>query len=289
MPPIEKQQFINNLDGYVGAVVIGPKGDDRGIAVEPGGTVWLSEAEQTLTANAPRSAADNPFVPQTWPRFNPDTGANEDVTVTPLTPMDEGRFVPASMRFVPGLEAEGARGLASAQQAATGDEPVVVTSFDAGAVAREQEVREQGPDAQPMRPPPVPPSAAAAAAAAAENARTVAESARRDQEAAQDAAQGSSEPAQPDPTPPPAPQAPPVVTPPPPPPPAPAEPKGRGKGKGKSAVADETAVEVDQAIGEETGAALPPQGDATAGTFTPGEEVGTPDAPQPPPFTPPER
>lgn len=272
MAGIQKQQFRNNLDGWVGAVVIGPKGDDRGIPVEPLGTVWLSEPEQILTANASRSPADNPFVAQEWPRFNPTTGEMETVKVTPLTPVDEGRFVPAQQRFIPGVEAEGVRGVNAATVAATGQEPVSISAEGGHVERREAEVLAGGTHTQP-NPPPSAPKAAADAARAAQEARE-AEAAR--QIAAQEAAQGAVPPPLAAPQPPPAPVAPD--------PPAAPEPPAADV-----PVGEETAAVVDQSVGEETGAALPPQGDATAGTFSPGEEVGTPDAPQqPPPYAPPE-
>lgn len=220
--PIQKQQFRNNLDGYVGAVVIGPRGDDRGVAVEPGGSVWLSEEEQVLTANAPRRPEDNPFVEQTFIVTDQATGELREHKVTPLTPADEGRFVPAELRFVPGTGAP-ATSVAQAQLDATGDKPVVSTTAEIGAVQRHEEVKSMGEDARPNQPPAIPRAAAQAAAAAT-------------------AAEASSE---------------------------------------------ETAAAVDPAVGEETGAAAQPSGEPTPGSFTASEEVGTPDAPQPPPFTPP--
>jgi hypothetical protein len=129
-PQIEKQQFQNQSGGYVGVVVIGVKGEDRGIAVEPDGYVWLSEEEQRLTANAPRRPEDNPFVAQTRQRRNEETDALEDYEVVPLVPVSEERFVPADLRPVPGVQSEGAGAVAVAQAAATGPEPVVPISED---------------------------------------------------------------------------------------------------------------------------------------------------------------
>lgn len=143
---VEKQQFKNNINGYVGAVVIGPKGDDRGVAVAPGATVWLSEQEQVLTANAPRNAKDNPFVEQVFQFTDPVTGEAQELRVTPLTPISEARFVPADMRFVPGVDER------------TGD---VVAVPDAQAPG---EVDVSAPAA--LEPPPVPRAARVAVAAA---------------------------------------------------------------------------------------------------------------------------
>lgn len=168
-PQIEKQQFQNATDGWIGAVSINVKGEEIGVAVEPGGTVWLSEAEQILTANAPRLAADNPFIPQKRQRVDPLTGEAEEVEITPLVPINEGRFVPANERPIP---SDLAAGGGAAQAAATGAEPVVLVSGEPTAESREAQVLTQGDDARPNVPPPPPARAAAAAAAAEEAAST---------------------------------------------------------------------------------------------------------------------
>ncbi len=262
MDPTQQQQFRNNLHGWMGVVKIGPKGDDRGASVRPGGTVWLSEAEQVLTANAPRDPKDNPFVEQEWPVEDPETGEVKLVKITPLTPISDQRYVPAQ-RFVPGVAGEGVRGVRAAQEAATGPEPVVVTTDDEAVARREAEV---------LAAPPMP--SAPAIPLAAQRAADAAAAERAAQEAAQEAAQGALPPqAPPEPVP-----APPVA------PEPPQEPQDMSE-----PAPEETAVQVDHAIGEETGAALPPTGDAEQGSFIASEEVGTPTAPQqPPPFTPPE-
>lgn len=56
-----KDEFRNETKGFVGVVTIDPLGKEKGVAVRPGLTIWLSEAEQILTANAPRHDKDNPF------------------------------------------------------------------------------------------------------------------------------------------------------------------------------------------------------------------------------------
>jgi hypothetical protein len=160
--PIEKQQFRNNTGGWIGAVQIGVKGDEQGVAVEPGGTVWLSEAEQILTANAPRRPEDNPFVAQEHVVTDQTTGARDTITVVPLEPINEGRYVPANERYVPADA-----GFGATQAAATGDEPVVLLSDAPTATSREAEVLAQGDDARPNVPPPPTTRAQAAAEAAA--------------------------------------------------------------------------------------------------------------------------
>lgn len=67
-----RDEFVNTTPGWVGAVQIGPHGEQAGIAIEPNGSVWLTEDEQILTANAPRSDADNPFIPRVEQPMNAD-------------------------------------------------------------------------------------------------------------------------------------------------------------------------------------------------------------------------
>lgn len=158
-PVIDKQQFENQSGGWVGAVVIGPKGDETGVAVEPDGTVWLSEAEQILTANASRKAEDNPFLEQSHRQINPETGEWETVTVTPLVPIQRDRYIPANERPIPSDLRTAAQATGDAQVAATADEPSTVVHEDPVA-AREAAVL--------ANPPVTPPKAAAAAEAAAQ-------------------------------------------------------------------------------------------------------------------------
>jgi hypothetical protein len=66
-----RDEFVNTTAGWVGAVKIGPHGEQRGMAIGPHGNVWLSEDEQILTANAPRDDADNPFLERTLPPEEP--------------------------------------------------------------------------------------------------------------------------------------------------------------------------------------------------------------------------
>jgi hypothetical protein len=147
---VEKQQFINNTGGYIGVTVIGPRGEDHGASVEAGGTVWLSEAEQRLTANAPRLAADNPFIMQRWTRRNPETGALEQYDVTPLTPCSNERYVPADTRPIPATMSPAAVA-AIAAAAATGPDPVSVRVAGDPVTEREEAVM-QSPTAQPTVP-----------------------------------------------------------------------------------------------------------------------------------------
>lgn len=281
MARIEKEQFRNMSGGFIGAVVIGPKGDEKGIPVEPDGTVWLSEEEQILTANAPRLPKDNPFLPWTRVVLNDETGQWEDREFTPLVKIQEHRPVPANFRPIPADIADAAA-TREAEAGARGDEPSVPTVFEGGAVARHAEVASMGEDTRPHQAPPVP-RRAAMAAAMSEDEDTPPqappdplpdpvppggdpertgdpESAQRAQEDAVEA-QSEAAAAQDD------------------------------AAAAQQAAADETAAKVDQSTGEETGAAVTPDAEAPQGEYAEHEEVGTPEAPaqasSPPPYTPP--
>lgn len=82
MPTI-KDQFRNDSGGVAGAVVFSERGDRLGLAVQPGDTVWLSEEEQAVTANAPRDPDDNPFINGT---FSLVTEGKEIRNARPLRP-----------------------------------------------------------------------------------------------------------------------------------------------------------------------------------------------------------
>lgn len=163
-PVIDKQQFENQSGGWVGAVVIGPKGDETGVAVEPGQTVWLSEPEQILTANAPRDPADNPFLEQVQQVIDPTTGEWTEHRVTPLVPIARDRYVPANDRPIPSDLVTRAQADGLAQAAATGDEPEHFVTPDPVA-EREAAVLASEGTAKPNLPA-TPPKAAAAAQAA---------------------------------------------------------------------------------------------------------------------------
>lgn len=275
-PQIEKQQFKNATQGWIGAVSIGPKGDEGGVAVEPGGTVWLSEAEQILTANAPRHAEDNPFIEQTHIVSDPETGARTETKVTPLVLVNEGRFVPANERPIPSDLAAGASG-AVAQDAATGDEPVVPISADVAnnAIVREQQIIDHG---KATRPHEVPVPARAVAAAEAAASATLEELAAEPQPPAEPPTEPPADPQTPvEPQPVEEPPAPTFPTPAAPLPPA-ADPS-RTVPPDEGRVEEETAVQSPGPESEETGAAVPPTGTAPQGEYQAGEEVGTPDAP----------
>lgn len=246
MTTIAKQQFKNNTGGHLGVVLLDSRGVERGASVEPDGFIWLSEAEQILTANAPRQPQDNPFIEHAVERINPESGEVETVTYTPLTPSSDERWVPASERHVPGVA-----GSAQANLAATGPEPVMPLdpTLADNPIVRERQIVAAGPDAAPNQ---VPPPRALAAAEAAKQASARLQSEDTPEEPPSEPQEPPSAP-EPTPEPPPTPEAPEE---------APVQPE------------DETAVKVDPAVGEET-AGAPEQ--PVEGEYGKAEEVGTPD------------
>jgi len=56
-----KDEFENVGTYTVGVTTITARGEYKGVAVRPGDRVWLTQEEQILTANAPRSDAANPL------------------------------------------------------------------------------------------------------------------------------------------------------------------------------------------------------------------------------------
>lgn len=61
-----KSKFRNDSGGVAGAIQLDHRGEAKGIPVYPGESVWLTEQEQVLTANAPRNEEDNPFANGTF-------------------------------------------------------------------------------------------------------------------------------------------------------------------------------------------------------------------------------
>jgi hypothetical protein len=101
----EQRKFINPTPGWVGANIFGPDGKPTAVAVEPGGEIWLTEAEERMTAEAPRYAADNPFVkewdePVEWSSEGTEVIRTIRRTGT-LQLVDEAPRPVASQRFVP--------------------------------------------------------------------------------------------------------------------------------------------------------------------------------------------
>jgi hypothetical protein len=100
----EQRKFVNPTRGYVGANIFGPDGHPTSIAVEPGGEVWLTPAEERMTAEAPRLAVDNPFIkeweePVEWDAFGePMRHVSRQGILTladdPPRPLASDRYIP---------------------------------------------------------------------------------------------------------------------------------------------------------------------------------------------------
>jgi hypothetical protein len=81
-----RTEFKNVSGGVQGAVIVDETGKPKGIPVSDGDSVWLTEAEEILTANAPRRAEDNPF---TNGAFIVLTRASEAANRRPIGSRDE--------------------------------------------------------------------------------------------------------------------------------------------------------------------------------------------------------
>lgn len=102
-----RRKFINPTPQYVGAVIYDEDGKRKGVPVEPGGSIWLSEREERATAEAPREAKDNPFE-AIWQEPTRTTPEGEILESQPRKGMlilsDEPARPIASERFIPGRE-----------------------------------------------------------------------------------------------------------------------------------------------------------------------------------------
>ncbi len=148
MDPSLKDEFRNETKGFVGVISI-DNGKEKGIAVRPGHTVWLSEQEQVLTANAPRLDSDNPFT----------NGSLSLVT----------KAADVKNRRPIGDQAPPAEGAAAPEQVAPSD--------DAPEPPREEKPAEAGPEGNqeaPPTPPPTPRQQADAARVEAETKKAAA-------------------------------------------------------------------------------------------------------------------
>lgn len=102
-----RRKFVNPTPQYVGAVIYDEDGKRKGVPVEPGGSIWLSEREERATAEAPREAKDNPFG-AAWEeptRTTPEGEILETATRHGMLVLsDEPPRSIASERFIPGRE-----------------------------------------------------------------------------------------------------------------------------------------------------------------------------------------
>lgn len=131
-----KRKFHNPTQGWVGAVVLDDDNKPKGRPVEPGGSIWLSQKEERLTAEAPHSAEDNPFTKpwQEVTEFHQDGSAKTTIDhVGVLQLSDEGPREIVSDRFIPsrgesdgddGAEPEGETAVEEPAEEITGAPPL---------------------------------------------------------------------------------------------------------------------------------------------------------------------
>lgn len=110
MGEVLRAKFRNESGGYLSVVTINSRGDEKGVAVDPDGEVWLSQEEIRATAEAPRLAQDSPFEPQEIHYRDAETGEESTRTVTPLVQITELRSVPTTGRHVPEIAASAPQG-----------------------------------------------------------------------------------------------------------------------------------------------------------------------------------
>lgn len=218
-----RQQFRNTTPNVLGVNIFEPgTGKPTAIALMPDETVWMSEDEQRMTAQAPRDHRANPFV----------TGA--------LVAVTDERPIGKNARPIAGILGGAVQG------------PVSPTL-------------QQDPDAQSGEPVPdsifedTPEDRAARERAEAERQGRIGAVPARQVVEPEPGALGGDDTA---------------------PPPVGDEDAGPGDQlEGEDPGSEEAAGEETAAEGEETGAAIEPQGDPPEGEFAQHEEVGDPDAP----------
>lgn len=81
---MDKTIFRNTTAGYVGAITISTRGEEKAVAVSPGGEIALSVEEEEATANAPRDPRDNPFLESSTDARDPETGALIEAGTKPM-------------------------------------------------------------------------------------------------------------------------------------------------------------------------------------------------------------
>lgn len=101
---IEKRLYRNNTAGWMGVVTLDHLGQELGVSVPPGQTIWLSKAEAILTARAPQRPEDNPFEEREFRAINMETGRPVIQKIRPITLVSEAsQSMYGSNRYVPGV------------------------------------------------------------------------------------------------------------------------------------------------------------------------------------------
>ena len=149
MSPVEvpdRKQYRNNTQGWIGVVKLSHLGEELGENVDPGGTVWLTEQEAILTAQAPRLAEHNPFAERIYIVQDPTTKRRKEIKIRPLTLVSgETRQMAAGGRYVPGVseaEEEARQAEATAEGAPAPEPPVIAVPPTTGSQVGDKEAPE---------------------------------------------------------------------------------------------------------------------------------------------------
>jgi hypothetical protein len=97
----DRDEFQNRTQGWVGCIRLNRKGDETPDVVEPGGRVFLTAEEQTLTAQAHRRREDSPFEPRTITHFDPFTHEPTGTFVAPQLELVAPKPTPARRAKAP--------------------------------------------------------------------------------------------------------------------------------------------------------------------------------------------
>ena len=83
---VKRTAFENKTAGYLGAVKIDRKGDEKSVLVAPGDRVFLTQEEVELTEQSHARLADSPFTIREIVHIDPATGDEiARFTAAPLT------------------------------------------------------------------------------------------------------------------------------------------------------------------------------------------------------------
>lgn len=123
-----RTEFENVSDGVIGVQVADGNNRMQGIPVKPGETVWLTEAEEIATANAPRRPEDNPFT-KGWLQVKTRAGdvinrrpiGSRDQVTTAVAPAPAPTPAPKDERELPTVERQGQPGETGAPPLPEGD------------------------------------------------------------------------------------------------------------------------------------------------------------------------
>ena len=89
--------YRNTTDGYIGVTKIDGRGNEKGIALEPGQRIHLTAEEVAITDAASVDPNMSPFRPQEFVRYDPKTGEELERGIrAPLEPVNaaQGTFQP---------------------------------------------------------------------------------------------------------------------------------------------------------------------------------------------------